>query len=41
MDDVQTLKDEIEDLQIDLHKAEEEKEAHTSEREFQTKLVCV
>ena len=37
--DVQALKDEIEDLQIDLRKAEEEKAAYTAEKEAQAKLV--
>ena len=39
--DVQALRDEIEDLQINLCKVEEEKVAYTSEREVQTKLVYV
>ncbi|KAL5482794.1 MLP1_9 [Sanghuangporus weigelae] len=37
--DVQALKDEIEDLQIDLRKAEEEKAAYTAEKDAQTKLL--
>ncbi|KAI5123451.1 hypothetical protein M0805_008822 [Coniferiporia weirii] len=37
--DVQALKDEIEDLQIDLRKAEEEKAAYTKEAEAQAKLL--
>ncbi|KAL5512300.1 hypothetical protein ACEPAG_9384 [Sanghuangporus baumii] len=36
--DVQALKDEIEDLQIDLRKAEEEKAAYTTEKDARTKL---
>ena len=36
---MQALKDEIEDLQIDLKKASEEKEALSKEVEAQTKLV--
>lgn len=36
---MQALKDEIEDLQIDLRKAEEEKATYTKDAEAQAKLV--
>ena len=37
--DIQALKDEIEDLQIDLRKAEEEKASYTESAQAQAKLV--